>query len=587
MAPDRSKPAVFSAYVINLDRHADRWNQSMREWGTRLPLRRMPASELKRKSPVQSINHSVMRVISTLLDNDDPFVISMEDDAVATPAFDVMWPHMLAELTARLDEWDVVQTGGRFDFVLATNPDIVPVPCSQVFVSVNATTAAQMIIFNRRAMLSKGATWLGRLRKGKDVLPNDLYFTVNGPAKKEIGETVQFTVWHPRVSVTTQSSHISATTFRYSSPAAKLQRSSDRVKRVSDALLPPLGAHAPLTPLEIARCKASINPLNNTIGQRVAAPLTAALSPLLVQGANTYGRYSHARIAQAELVSLALASNRTVVLSDIAACHSEPVETLVDFPTLNMLLPAAPVTAMALPALCAGSTMVAHPSLHQYSTSRLGPIVHFHGVNWTVVNSTAPSGADPLSGAALTAYQQPPGARCTGIIGLFGAVAVLEGVVWGRLRPVTAVLTAAAAFLHRLGVSPGGFVGLHLRLTDIGGDSVGGHAGCRYDLRHIVALVSEEQKRLRTAALLIAIDDPASACTVDVLSHFPNATSFVSSGIWTSTSCLEAQFVQEVLAQSGGFVGTSASTFSDIVQKLRHRVYNATTEMRGYRPKRL
>lgn len=116
-----------------------------------------------------------MRVINTMLNNSDPFVVLMEDDVTPTPAFDVLWPRMLAELLSRLDEWDVVQTGGNFAWTGL--PHVTPVNCSRAFVSINASTGAQMIKFNR-SVLRKASSWLSRVQQGLDSIYNDIYFTV-------------------------------------------------------------------------------------------------------------------------------------------------------------------------------------------------------------------------------------------------------------------------------------------------------------------------------------------------------------------------------------------------------------------------
>src|SRR5262249_24440428 len=68
------------------------------------------------------------------------------------------------------------------------------------------------------------------------------------------------------------------------------------------ALLPPVAARPP-SPEDLARCAAA--------NDRAARPPPLPLPPV-VQGVNTFGRYSNARLAQADFVSLALHSGRSV-----------------------------------------------------------------------------------------------------------------------------------------------------------------------------------------------------------------------------------------------------------------------------------
>ena len=244
--PAPSPPPPFDVLVMNLDDKPEFWHNASRRWTPLLPhVRRLPASHLERRTGRQSLCHTIMRALETLrAEPSHPWVVVLEDDALPTPAFARLWPAMVAELSARLGDWDIVQTGALFEYKLARNPVIAPVRCSRVFMSVPASTAGQMIIYNR-SVLRLARKWLASVRAGKDVVYNDLFFTINGPgtAKLKKAESAEFRVWHPRESISTQSVHVSETTpGKVSNFVWAFSSASKRIAEAAEATLPPLNA---------------------------------------------------------------------------------------------------------------------------------------------------------------------------------------------------------------------------------------------------------------------------------------------------------------------------------------------------------
>jgi hypothetical protein len=74
-----------SAYVINLDRRADRWARAQAVWSPWFKLERFPASDY-RHAPALGCKMSHLTLATRMLE-DQEMVIVLEDDAIPTPAF--------------------------------------------------------------------------------------------------------------------------------------------------------------------------------------------------------------------------------------------------------------------------------------------------------------------------------------------------------------------------------------------------------------------------------------------------------------------------------------------------------------------
>jgi hypothetical protein len=154
------------------------------------------------------------------------------------------------------------------------------------------------------------------------------------------------------------------------------------------------------------------------------------------------------------------------------------------------------------------------------------------------------------------------------------------------VRPVSWVGDAARDWFSSHGLEPHAVVAVHLRLTDMAMDNWSTFAAaCVRDAGGAPALAQLSQfvaaRALERAPVVLASDDLGSPCAAAVRAHFAARTRVVVlQGLRAADAqppahagpvndCVDALFVQEVLAQSAAFVGVHASSFSGAVHQQR------------------
>ena len=412
---------------------------------------------------------------------------------------------------------------------------------------------------------------------------------LRSPAPPVAGYGPSFRVWHPRRSISEQLSHVSATTGSYSSTTGAMRKSSLLLSAQADIFLPSFEADAPLASSRgLTACLAKLN-LNVTDSRSAG---------YLVQGQNDFGRYSNNRIAQLEMILLSLLTNRTLVLSDLKHCKNEYVDDLVDFPTLNRLLPSDSHRFTRLNSTCqAAPSMLPHLDDTVYPfTSTTSPWeisgVSFFKQSASDVVSYVGGGNVHYNLSHMLAFMKRP-VPCVGLVGAFminphvGAdpplYDELHRAAVRHLRPKESVLLQASLFLRRLGLEAPStsFVGVHLRLTDLGQRGFRASDGCGYNMTDLIITIRAACTRLGSDHILVATDNTTSGCFTMLTPAFPRLV-LVSSGLWEASSCKESQFVQEVLAMADEFVGMGSSTFSILSANLRRDIHGKTTPARWY-----
>lgn len=322
-------------------------------------------------------------------------------------------------------------------------------------------------------------------------------------------------------------------------------------------------------------------------------PLSVPLGTrLLVQGENTRGRYSNMRYALLDYLQLGLMTNRTVVAAPMGFSTTqcrESLEELYDWRHLNALLPvvSAPTITSGIPRQRLGPhcapggvrpIMLQNPERHgryKFRTTSLVPSWGqwkvAGGIDWRVVPYPDRK-ALPRVAALLT------NETCLGLSSGFWAFNFWHPDkvrLQNALRPAQRVQAVIDKFLAgRLG---GGtdYVGVHMRLTDIGYSDA---SHCNRDISGTVRLVRQLLSTHSLRRVALATDDYGSFCAKAFFAEFPDAVA-VRSGTYTPDSCSEAQFVQEVVAKSRCFIGSVNSTFSVAIEEIRtsNRARNAAT----------
>jgi hypothetical protein len=328
---------------------------------------------------------------------------------------------------------------------------------------------------------------------------------------------------------------------------------------------------------------------------------------LLVQGENTRGRYSNMRYALLDFLQLALLTDRTLLAAPFG--HSpqqcaEPLPELFDWPHLNALVPVlAPpppssgVSRQRLTGHCGGGGRSGSSGSRRRPTMLVNRERH---ADWRLLSTTfLPSWGQWKVAGGVPWRLEPYGARGKLVpllrrhdgdtcLGLSSGFWVLNAQhpdkrrLHSALRPAARIQAAIDGFLGGDLRGTRRYVGVHLRLTDLlpkplppttTAASVSPPA-CGRDVGAVVAAVRRLQARHNLSTLVaLATDDPGSPCARAFAGAFPAGTVLpvTSGGAFAggASSCSEAQFVQEVLAQGACFVGTSNSTLSAAVVDIR------------------
>lgn len=321
----------------------------------------------------------------------------------------------------------------------------------------------------------------------------------------------------------------------------------------------------------------------NTTSFRLERKRSHKRDEYVVLASNNYGRYSNMRRAFISAGSLAVYTNRSLLYTLPMNC--EPLvawEELID--TSALPFSAVPANPRSLRACFEppGQPMLINHKYQSCSSRYWMPEAragrYFNSlIEWSSIMPPVPGEAWSLNSAA----KEIAGHRCGGIQcpwAMFAADAAtqrLHDAVERSLLPSRLIKGEVDRFLaHNSLIAPGGgikpFVGIHLRLTDIGGSH---NASCRLNITDVMHHVEKLQATTESVFVALATDDITSQCARLLTDRFKAL--HVASSMWTSASCQEAVFVQEVLGQSIGFVGHSGSTFSVAIETIRLQRHSA------------
>jgi len=100
----------MDAYVINLDKRPDRWQQIQEDWAnTSINLIRFKAVEHKFGAVGCARSH--LALVQYAKDNKMPFILVLEDDAIPTDYFSKLWKRTTTYIGNHFDEWDIFNGG--------------------------------------------------------------------------------------------------------------------------------------------------------------------------------------------------------------------------------------------------------------------------------------------------------------------------------------------------------------------------------------------------------------------------------------------------------------------------------------------
>jgi glycosyl transferase family 25 len=101
----------MDAYVINLDKRTDRWEQLQKDWADYPEINLIRVSGIEHTKGFIGCARSHLKVVQYAKDNKMPFILVMEDDAKPTRDFKKLWKRCLRYIDNHQDEWDIFNGG--------------------------------------------------------------------------------------------------------------------------------------------------------------------------------------------------------------------------------------------------------------------------------------------------------------------------------------------------------------------------------------------------------------------------------------------------------------------------------------------
>jgi hypothetical protein len=333
-----------------------------------------------------------------------------------------------------------------------------------------------------------------------------------------------------------------------------------------------------------------------------------------VQATNSFGRYSNMRIALLRSASIASYLNRTLVFAPFANClDDESVQDLFDMSHIDAVPTAANLKPMCRPAettpafmlmrrKCPRGIYLCPEGTEKATTATPKELLDAENFYWLLPHARyfyehgamlwrpryANNDQWSLESVVRSSQWDPTAIpRCVGVQETFyfgmHPTSIQQyqqqfNMMQRMVLPSKRISKAVDNFLraHRVHSRP--FAGMHLRLTDIGGKTTANGLDCSADVYAFIVTIKSFAPLYPNMPTLLATDNETSSCTQVIVNKL--SPIFVKSGIWKASSCMEAAFVQEVLARASAFVGVSNSTFSRAIEGIREHRHRYPT--RGY-----
>jgi hypothetical protein len=303
----------------------------------------------------------------------------------------------------------------------------------------------------------------------------------------------------------------------------------------------------------------------------------------IVMTSNNYGRYSNMRSAFVQSAAFAVYTNRSLMYSRPMNCR--PATTWDELINMKRL----PVAASALgpnniglcstqstPTMLVNHKPVSCSSGYTFPRPEQGDHRYFNSLlEWTPV--FPPNDKQWLVSEAAEAIRAT---QCAGILcpwGMFQMDERFQSIlvdIESRLEASARISSVVRRFLashhlldSRKELLP--FVGIHLRLTDIGG--VRGSMACRVNASEVVENVVRLKEMTNSTRVLLATDNVNATCASELIAQL--APIHVTSSTWLPGACEEAVFVQEILGMSDAFIGHAGSTFTTAIEHIRRMRY--------------
>lgn len=138
------------AYVINLDRRSDRWQQASELWSPFFDLVRVSAVDLPGEG-AKGCKQSHVNLAEELLKEREAILV-LEDDAVPTKVFRARHAEFIRAAHDHRDEWDYINFGPVIDPQLTKRDAVLSPTRSRLFLRSTFSYRTHFVAYNRRSL---------------------------------------------------------------------------------------------------------------------------------------------------------------------------------------------------------------------------------------------------------------------------------------------------------------------------------------------------------------------------------------------------------------------------------------------------
>jgi glycosyl transferase, family 25 len=162
----------MDAYVINLDRRPDRWEQLQKDWVDYPELNLIRVSGVEYDPGRVGCARSHLKLVKYAKDHKMPYILVLEDDARPTQHFKKLWKRCLTYLDNHQDEWDIFNGGTSMVSLSKGTAEKL----TKIMFKSDWAYGLQFVIYNEKCY-DKILTWEDIPGKLEDRPPIDVFYT--------------------------------------------------------------------------------------------------------------------------------------------------------------------------------------------------------------------------------------------------------------------------------------------------------------------------------------------------------------------------------------------------------------------------
>jgi len=161
----------MDAYVINLDKRPDRWEQLQKDWADYPEINLIRVSAIEYSPGRVGCARSHLKLVKYAKDKKMPYILVLEDDARPTKEFKKLWKRCLRYIDDHQDEWDIFNGGTSMVSLTRGTAEKL----TKIIFKANHAFGLQFVIYNQRCY-DKVLTW-EHIPRILERPPIDVFYT--------------------------------------------------------------------------------------------------------------------------------------------------------------------------------------------------------------------------------------------------------------------------------------------------------------------------------------------------------------------------------------------------------------------------